>query len=127
MNVVYKIPCGCEEHSYTGHTDRKWGSRKKEHMDKVKLTQRDIQNGNIESANERMNTGDGGLAKHNSVCEHPIMWDHARIVGKEQKLDQRKYLEGIMSLKEKSKGIIPLNAYNQMEPWQPTIYAFLDI
>ena len=127
MNVVYKIPCGCEEHSYTGHTDRKWGSRKKEHMDKVKLTQRDIQNGNIESANERMNTGDGGLAKHNSVCEHPIMWDQARIVGKEQKLDQRKYLEGIMSLKEKSKGIIPLNAYNQMEPWQPTIYAFLDI
>ena len=127
MNVVYKIPCGCEEHSYTGHTDRKWGSRKKEHMDKVKLTQRDIQNGNIESANERMNTGDGGLAKHNSVCEHPIMWDQARIVRKEQKLDQRKYLEGIMSLKEKSKGIIPLNAYNQMEPWQPTIYAFLDI
>ena len=93
----------------------------------VKLTQRDIQNGNIESANERMNTGDGGLAKHNSVCEHPIMWNQARIVGKEQKLDQRKYLEGIMSLKEKSKGIIPLNAYNQMEPWQPTIYAFLDI
>jgi hypothetical protein len=35
-------------------------------------------------------------------------------------------MEGIETLKEKSKGIIPLNSFNQMEPWQPTIYAFLE-
>ena len=123
-HVTYNIPCGCEEHSYSGETDRMWGTRKKEHEAKVRLTMADIGNGNVERATERMNTGDGGLAKHNSVCKHSVNWEAAKIVGRERNTTKRKYLEGIVSLKEKSKGIIPLNSYNQMEPWQPVIYAF---
>ena len=123
-HVSYNIPCGCEEHSYSGETDRMWGTRKKEHRDKVRLTKTDLENGNVERATERMNTGDGGLAKHSAVCPHPIKWEDAKIVGKEKNSTKRKFLEGIVTLKEKSKGIIPLNAYNQMEPWQPTVYAF---
>ena len=34
-------------------------------------------------------------------------------------------LDGIMTLKEKTKGITPFDAYNQMEPWQFTRRAFL--
>ena len=56
--IVYNIPCGCEKFSYTGETDRKWETREKEHMDKVRLTQVDLENRNVESATVRMNTGD---------------------------------------------------------------------
>ena len=31
-NVVYNIPCGCGKFSYTGETDRKWKTRRKEHV-----------------------------------------------------------------------------------------------
>ena len=123
--MVYNIPCGCEKASYTGETDRKWESREKEHQDKVRLTQADIANGNVQRANDRMNTGDGGLAKHNSVCHKSINWEGAKIVGRERRTAQRKFLEGIMTLKEKSKGKTPLNTYNQMEPWQPIIFEYL--
>ena len=47
-NVVYDIPCKCEDHGYTGETDRKWESREKEHQDKVRLTMQDIEAGNTE-------------------------------------------------------------------------------
>ena len=73
-NVVYDIPCKCQEHGYTGHTDRKWESREKEHQDKVKLTKRDIEAGNLEGASRRMNEGDGGLARHSTTCPHEIDW-----------------------------------------------------
>lgn len=124
MNVVYNIPCGCGGYSYTGETDRKWKTRKREHMDKVRLTETDITNGRTERATERMNSGDGGLAKHNVMCTQEVNWEESRIVGKERGAAQRKFLEGIETIKERSKGRIPLNAYNQMEPWQPTIFAF---
>ena len=124
--VIYNIPCGCEKFSYTGETDRKWETREKEHMDKVRLTQVDLENGNVERATVRMNTGDGGLAKHSSICEQPVKWEAAKIIGRERKTTQRKFLEGIMTLKERSKGRIPLNSYNQMEPWKPTIFCIFE-
>ena len=68
----------------------------------------DIANGNMERATERVNTGDGGLAKHAAVCEHS--GEGAKIDSRERNSIKRKYLEGIVSLKEKSKGIIPLNS-----------------
>ena len=37
----------------------------------------------------------------------------------------RQHNGSIMTLKERSKGITHLNSYNQMEPWQSTICAFL--
>ena len=124
-HVVYNIPCKCKKYSYTGETNRKWKTRKKEHQDKVRLTYEDIQNGNIESATRRMNEGDGGLAKHYSVCESEVDWENAGIIGKEQKWSQRKYLEGIETIKQKFKGVTPLNSFNKLEHWQGTINSYL--
>ena len=115
----------CKKHAYTGETDRKWESREKEHQDKVRLTLQDIEKGNNERAQQRMNDGDGGLAKHATVCPSGIDWSNARIVAKEQRWTQRKYLEGIETLRQKNQGIRPLNSYNQLEQWQSVIYSFL--
>ena len=72
-----------------------------------------------------MNTGDGGLAKHNSTYEKTIDWNNAKIIGRETRTTQRKLLEGVMTLKEKKKGKVPLNTYNQLEPWQPIIFQYM--
>ena len=124
-NVVYDIPCKCENHGYNGETFRMWRSRKKEHEDKVRLTKRDIDNGNLENAEKRMNEGDGGLARHSTECPHGIDWERSRIVGKEQNTTKRKMLEGVETIKQKLKGRTPLNSYNQMEQWQSTISSFM--
>ena len=92
-------------------------------MDKVRLTQEDIANGNIDRATDRMNTGDGGLAKHSTTCEQPINWEGAKIVGRESKMTQRKFLEGVITLKERGKGRIPLNAYNPGNPWYSSMWG----
>ena len=123
-HVAYNIACGCGKYSYTGETHRMWETRKKEHMDKVRLTKQDLEKGNNEMAERRMNTGDGGLAKHSSACEIAVMWEESKIVGKERHTAKRKYLEGIETLKEKSKGVIPLNSFNQMEHGSPPSMPF---
>ena len=127
MEVVYNIPCKCKKYAYTGETERKWQTRKKEHQDKVRLTEQDIQSGNTERAQERMNKSDGGLANHATTCPQEIDWENAKIVAKERKWTQRKYLEGIETIRQSNKGIKPLNSYNKMEHWQSVIYSFLQI
>ena len=122
-NVVYNIPCKCEKHAYTGETDRKWETREKEHQDKVRLTLNDIENGRIEKATTRMNDRDGGLAKHAVSCDQDIDWENARIVGKEGSWTQRKLLEGIETLRQKDRGIAPLNQYNQMDQWKGVLHS----
>ena len=52
--LVYMIPCGCEENVCNGETNRKWGSRKKEHCDKVRLTKEDVEAGNETRATEKI-------------------------------------------------------------------------
>ena len=69
-----------------------------------------------------MNTGDGGLARHAITCEQNIDWEKAKIVGREGRWTQRKFLKGIEFLQQKNKGIAPLNNYNQLEQWQSTLY-----
>ena len=69
--VVYEVPCKCDEAVYVGETWHLFGTRKKEHMSKVRLTGEDIKNGKLESAEERMGKEDGGLARHSVDCE----WD----------------------------------------------------
>ena len=120
-SVVYNIPCKCEKFGYVGETERKWGTRKGEHEDKVRLTKTDVELGKKEAAEKRMNTGDGGLARHAVACESGINWDEAKIVGREQRWRQRKLLEGIESLRQKDRGVTPLNSYNQLEQWQSTL------
>ena len=78
--IIYRIPCNCADHSYTGETDRKYETREKEHEDKVRLTLRDLEQGNMDMAQKRMNDGDCGLAKHASVCSEGINWEGACIV-----------------------------------------------
>ena len=90
----------------------------------------------MQKATERMNTGDGGLAKHASTCQHEVDWENAKIIGRERRWTQRKYLEGIESLRQKNKkqkgqkkeqkGVIPLNSYNQLEQWQPILYPLFE-
>ena len=122
-NLVYRIPCKCVKHAYTGETDRKWETREKEHQDKVRLTLNDIENGNIDRATTRMNERDGGLAKHAAECQHGIDWENSKIVAKEENWTQRKMLEGIETLRLKSQGTIPLNQYNQMEQWKGVLHS----
>ena len=126
-HVVYNIPCKCAKYCYTGETDRKWETRKKEHQAKVRLTKEDIEAGDMEKAAERMNDGDGGLAKHATRCEQEVDWENAKIVGKEKFMTQRKYLEGIESLRHKFRGKTPLNSFNQLEHWQSTVCSFFEM
>ena len=124
--VVYTIPCKCRKHGYNGETDRKWRTRKKEHRDKVRLTKEDVDAGKVEEATKRMNTGDGGLARHAVECTEEIDWENAKIVGRERRWTQRKYLEGVESLRQRNKGVTPLNSFNQLEQWQPVLYTLFE-
>ena len=49
-----------------------------------------------------------------TFCTSEIDWENAKIVGRESRWTQRKCLEGIETLREKNKGVVPLNAYNQL-------------
>ena len=49
---------------------------------KVKLTQKDMAENNREQAEKRMNTGDGGLAKHDKTCPNNIQWQESCIIAK---------------------------------------------
>ena len=66
------------------------------------------------------------LAKHTSTCTEEIDWENAKIVRREQRWTQRKYLEGNESLREKNKGITPLNSYNQLVQWLSTLFPFFE-
>ena len=70
--VVYNIPCKCGKYSYTGETDRKFETRKKEHQDNVRLTRGDMEDERYDKAENRMNSGDGGLARHAVTCGQEI-------------------------------------------------------
>ena len=73
-----------------------------------------------------MNEGDGGLARYSTTCTHEIDWENARVVGREQRWTQRKYLEGIETLRKKNDGRMPLNTYNKLEQWQPILYSYFN-
>ena len=49
-------------------------TRKKGHEIKVRLTKRDIEDGNIELVEVKMGKEDGGLAKHSTKCSQGIDW-----------------------------------------------------
>ena len=82
--VVYKIPCACKNIVYVGETWRLFQTRKKEHMDKVRLTSEDHRKGNTLSAEKRMGKEDGGLARHTMECQSGVDWGSTGIVVKER-------------------------------------------
>ena len=51
---------------------RKLEIREKEHQDKVNLTKRDIEAGNLESVSRRMKEGEKSLAWHSTTFPHEI-------------------------------------------------------
>ena len=55
-----------------GETEKKLETRKGEHKDKVRLTLADMEAGKEEIAERRMNSGDGGLARHTVKCDIEI-------------------------------------------------------
>ena len=76
----------------------------------MRLTKQDPKERKVESSEARMNINDNGLARHAATCTDEIDWKNARIIGREKRLNQTKYPEGIESLNLKKKGITPLNS-----------------
>ncbi|KAL9986883.1 hypothetical protein ACROYT_G001092, partial [Oculina patagonica] len=124
--VVYKIPCTFQNSVYVGETWRLFKTRKKEHMDKVRLTNEDLQKGNTLSAERRMGKEDGGLARHTIECQKSIDWTNAKIVATDRGLRQRKVLEGIESLRQKHRGMKVLNNFDHVETWKSILNSFFD-
>ena len=124
--VVYKIPCACQNSVYVGETWRLFQTRKKEHMDKVRLTIEDLHKGNTLSAEKRMGKEDGGLARHTTECQSDVDWGNAEIVARERGLKQRKILEGIESLRQRNYGMRVLNNFDHVDPWKPILNSFFD-
>ena len=56
-------------------------------------------------------------------CDQDIDWENARIIGREGSWTQRKLLEGIETLRQKDRGIAPLNQYNQMDQWKGVLHS----
>lgn len=126
-NVVYSIPCRCENNIYIGETYRMFETRKKEHEAKVRLTKKDLEEGKIESAENRMGKEDGGIARHNTQCSQGINWKKSKIIATEKGLKQRKIREGIESEKLKLKGKTPLNNYDHPDDWKSVILDYVKL
>ena len=104
--VIYKITYACQNTVCFGETWRLFQIRKKEHMDKVRLTMEDLHKENTISAEKRMGKEDGGLARHTTECQSDVDWGNAEIVAREGGLKQRKVLEGIESLRQRYYGLL---------------------
>ena len=125
--VAYKIACACQNTVCVGETWRLFQTRKKEHMDKVRLTNGDLHKGNTLSAEKRKGKEEGGLARHTIVCQNEVDWGNAEIVARERKLKQRKVLEGIESLRQRHCGMRVLNNFDYVETWKPILKSFFDL
>ena len=71
---------------YVGETWRLFQTRKKEHMDKVRLTIEDLYKGNTLSAEKRM----GSLARHTTECQSDVDWGKRRDRSKGERIKTKK-------------------------------------
>ena len=94
------------------------------HEAKVRLTKKDIEDGNIESAEIRMGKEDGGIARHSTQCSKDIDWKKSKVICTEKGFKQRKVREGVESEKLKLKGKTPLNNYEHPEDWKAIILGY---
>ena len=125
--VVYSIPCKCGTGTYTGETWRRADIRIKEHEGKVRRTLKDIEEGNMESAEKRMESEDGGLAKHRTSCDKQIDWNNVKILCQQTGTRKRKVREGIESLRQKYHGLEQFNSYEHLESWKPLLDTYFEI
>jgi hypothetical protein len=124
--AVYTVPCKCIQATYTGETWRKWETRKGEHKSKVRLTLQDVAEGRNESAEKRMGTEDGGLARHATGCEAGVDWDNSKILTIERGYVERKVREAIESVRIRHTGQAILNNSRNIEDWKPVLYSYFD-
>ena len=126
-HIVYRIPCDCQRSLYVGETWRLFQTRKNEHVSKVRLANRDMAQGKLSSAEQRMGKEDGGLARHSVECTGNIDWESAKIVGRKTVLRQKKGRKGIESLRERHYGIRILNNHDQLEMWKPILNDYFEL
>jgi len=81
---MYKVPCNCQNTVYVGETWCLFQTRKKEHMDKVRLTNKDLHKGNTLSAEKRMGKEDGGQARHTVEFQSGVDRGNTEIVARER-------------------------------------------
>ena len=98
--------------------------QKKTHQNTFHLAHQDIREGNLESAEKRMNDGCGGLARHSTECASEIDWQRARIITTECNWTQRKVREGIETLRKVHQGQKTLNTTTYLDPWKSTLGNF---
>ena len=75
--VVYSVPCGECDAVYIGETGRSLLTRQKEHQSSVRLSKPEK----------------SALAEHAHETGHGISWNNIKIIGKESRWHQRKWLE----------------------------------
>ena len=86
---------------YVVETRHLFQTRKKEHMDKVRLTNEDLHTGNTLLAEKQIGKEDGVLARHTMECQSGVDRGNAEIVAREGGLKQRKVMKGIESLRQR--------------------------
>ena len=60
-------------------TCQMFATRKKEHIAKVRLTMKDLEDGNIESVGARIGKEDGEIARHSTQCSKDIDWNNLKL------------------------------------------------
>ena len=65
-----------------------------------------------------MNTGDGGLAKHDQTCPNNIQWQESCIIAKETNTQKRKFLESLETMRTIYNKKIPLNTHAEIDYWK---------
>ena len=116
---MYEIPCKCDEAVYIEETCRLFETRRKEQASKIRLTEKDIKNGRLKYAEERMGKENGGLARHSVDCESEIDWEKAR-----DGLRQRKVREGVEPVRQQYSGHKVLNNFEQLMLWKPLLTMY---
>ena len=113
-----------------GETWRLFQTKKKHHMDKVRLTNEDLHKGNTLSAEKRTGKEDGGLARY--TMEWKWCWlgkrgDRTKRESTGEELKQRKVLEGIESLRQRHCRMRVLNSFHYVETWKTILKSFFDL
>ena len=99
-------------------------TRKKEHKDKVRLTNEDIRKGNTLSAEKRMGKEDGGLVRHTIELQSGVYWTNAEIVARERGFIKNKQ-KSAKELSHYDKDIAECS-FDHVETWEPILNSFFD-
>ena len=106
------MPCACQNTVYAGEPWRLFQTRKKEHMEKVRVTNEYLHKGNSNARKTDKQRGWRPSMAHHGVPKW-CWWGNAEIVARERGLKQRKVLEGIEALRQR-----PPNSFDHDDTWK---------